>query len=164
MTASFVTSRRARWGCPRLVARLATLALLLQPFPGWSLSGANDVQLADDTANAEKRADVPEDELAGKEMELARYYQERRAVTGAINRLKVVIIRYPTTSHVEEALLRLTELYMTLGIPMEAQTAAAVLGRKFPDSPRYTDAVHLLKSSALEPSEETTSWISRALK
>ncbi|MGP0092770.1 MAG: outer membrane protein assembly factor BamD [Xanthobacteraceae bacterium] len=136
---------------------------LLQPFPSWSLPGDSVAQVADDTASADKQVDIANDELAGKEMELARYYQERSAFTGAINRLKVVIIHYPTTFHVEEALLRLTEIYMVLGIVGEAQTAAAVLGRKFPDAQRYSNARDLLKSSGVEPSEDTRSWISRAL-
>ena len=73
-------------------------------------------------------------------METARFYQKKRDYIAAINRFKVVITQYQTTRHVEEALMRLTETYMALGIVNEAQTAAAVLGHNFPDSQWYKDA------------------------
>ena len=72
--------------------------------------------------------------------------------------------QYQTTRHVEEALARLTEAYMAIGIVGEAQTAAAVLGHNFPDSRWYKDAYNLVKSGGLEPSENKGSWISRAFK
>ncbi|MBN8955508.1 MAG: outer membrane protein assembly factor BamD, partial [Rhizobiales bacterium] len=68
------------------------------------------------------------------------------------------------TRHVEEALMRLTEAYMALGIVQEAQTAAAVLGHNFPDSAWYKDAYTLVKSGGLEPREAQGSWISKAFK
>ena len=92
---------------------------------------------------AKRKIEVARDQLAGKEMEVGRYYLERRDFTGAINRFKVVVTRYQTTRHVEEALLRLTEAYMALGIVNEAQTSAAVLGHNFPDSRWYKDAYAL---------------------
>ena len=97
-------------------------------------------------------------------MLIGRYYMERRDFTGAINRFKVVVTRYQTTRHVEEALLRLTEAYMALGIVEEAQTSAAVLGHNFPDSRWYKDAYALLTTRGLEPTENKGSWISRAFK
>ena len=75
----------------------------------------------------------------------------------------VVVTQYQTTRHVEEALERLTEAYMALGIVNEAQTAAAVLGHNFPDSPWYKDAYNLVKSNG-EPTENKSSWISQAFK
>jgi outer membrane protein assembly factor BamD len=75
-----------------------------------------------------------------------------------------VVTRYQTTRHVEEALLRLTEAYMALGIVEEAQTSAAVLGHNFPDSSWYKDAYRLGKSGGLEPHETEGSWISKAFK
>ena len=84
--------------------------------------------------------------------------------TGAINRFKIVVTQYQTTRHVEEALMRLTEAYMALGIVEEAQTAAAVLGHNFPDSPWYKDAYGLVKTGGFEPAENKGSWISRAFK
>ena len=84
-------------------------------------------------------------------MDTARFSQKRRHYIAAINRFKVVITQYQTTRHVEEALMRLTEAYMALGIVNEAQTAAAVLGHNFPDSPWYKDAYRLVKGGGLEP-------------
>ena len=86
------------------------------------------------------------DQLAGKEMETGRYYLDKRDFIGAINRFKVVVTQYQTTRHVEEALERLTEAYISLGIIDEAQTAAAVLGHNFPDSTWYKDAYKLVKN------------------
>ena len=87
------------------------------------------------------------------EMMVGRYYMERRDYTGAINRFKIVVTRYQTTRHVEEALLRLTEAYLSLGIVGEAQTSAAVLGHNFPDSRWYKDAYALVQQRGLQPSE-----------
>jgi outer membrane protein assembly factor BamD len=114
--------------------------------------------------SAKKRMDVARDQLAGKEMYVGRLNMERRNYTGAINRFKVVVTQYQTTRHVEEALMRLTEAYMALGIVPEAQTAAAVLGHNFPDSRWYKDAYNLVKSGGAEPAENKASWISRAFK
>ncbi|MBN8919647.1 MAG: outer membrane protein assembly factor BamD, partial [Rhizobiales bacterium] len=114
--------------------------------------------------SARRKLDVARDHVAGKEMSVGRYYLERRNYTGAINRFKIVVTKYQTTRHVEEALMRLAESYMALGIVSEAQTAAAVLGHNFPDSKWYKDAYTLVKSGGLEPREEKGSWISRAFK
>jgi outer membrane protein assembly factor BamD len=114
--------------------------------------------------SAKAKLEGARDQLAGKEMAVGRYYMERRDYTAAINRFKTVVTRYQTTRHVEEALERLTEAYMTIGIVGEAQTAAAVLGHNFPDSKWYQDAYNIVKSGGLEPSENQGSWISRAFK
>jgi len=114
--------------------------------------------------SAKQKIEVARDQLAGKEMEIGRYYLEKHDYTGAINRFKVVVTKYQTTRHVEEALERLTEAYMALGIVDEAQTAAAVLGHNFPDSEWYKHAYALVKSGGHEPSENKGSWISRAFK
>jgi outer membrane protein assembly factor BamD len=115
-------------------------------------------------ASAKKKIEIARDQLAGKEVDIGRWYMQKKDYTGAINRFKVVVTRYQTTRHVEEALMRLTEAYMTLGIVGEAQTSAAVLGHNFPDSPWYQDAYNLVKSRGLEPAENKNSWISRAFK
>jgi outer membrane protein assembly factor BamD len=114
--------------------------------------------------SAKKKLEGARDQLAGKEMEIGRYNLEKRDYTGAINRFKTVVTQYQTTRHVEEALARLTEAYMALGIVGEAQTAAAVLGHNFPDSRWYKDAYNLVKSGGVEPSENTSSYISKAFK
>lgn len=114
--------------------------------------------------SAKNKAQVARDQLAAKEMQIGRYYLQRKDFTGAINRFKVVVTQYQTTRHVEEALMRLTEAYMALGIVPEAQTAAAVLGHNFPDSRWYQDAYTLVKSGGAEPRENEGSWISKAFK
>ena len=115
-------------------------------------------------ANAKKKLEGARDQLAAKEMSIGRYYMEKRDFSAAINRYKTVVTRYQTTRHVEEALARLTEAYMSIGIVSEAQTAAAILGHNFPDSRWYQDAYNLVKSGGLEPSENKGSWMSRAFK
>jgi outer membrane protein assembly factor BamD len=112
--------------------------------------------------SAKRRMEYVRDQVAGKEMEVGRYYMKRRDFTGAINRFKTVVVQYQTTRHVEEALMRLTEAYMSIGVLGEAQTAAAVLGHNFPDSPWYQDAYKLLNAGGVQPSENKGSWISRA--
>jgi outer membrane protein assembly factor BamD len=81
----------------------------------------------------------------------------------AINRFKRVITEYQTTSHTPEALYRLTEAYLSLGIRSEAQTAAAVLGQNYPNSQWYKDAYSLLENDGVLPSEDKQSWISKAV-
>jgi len=112
--------------------------------------------------SAKKKIEMARDQLAGKEMYIGRAQLEKKAYAGAINRFKIVVTQYQTTRHVEEALLRLTEAYMALGVVNEAQTAAAVLGHNFPDSRWYQDAYRLVKSGGFEPTEDKGSWISRA--
>lgn len=113
---------------------------------------------------AKKKLEGARDQLAGREMNVGRYYMEKRDYTAAINRFKVVVTQYQTTRHVEEALARLTEAYMAIGIVGEAQTAAAVLGYNFPDSRWYKDAYNLVKSGGVEPRENQGSYISKAFK
>ncbi|MGV3632873.1 MAG: outer membrane protein assembly factor BamD [Pseudorhodoplanes sp.] len=112
-------------------------------------------------ASARKKLDVARDQLAGKEMMIGRFYLNKKDFTGAINRFKLVVTQYQTTRHVEEALMRLTEAYMALGIVQEAQTAAAVLGHNFPDSQWYQNAYQLVQSGGLQPAENKQSWISK---
>lgn len=115
-------------------------------------------------AQAQRKIEVARDQLAAKEMTVARYYLTKKNFIGAINRFKVVVTQYQTTRHVEEALMRLTESYMALGIAQEAQTAAAVLGHNFPDSQWYKDAYRLVRTGGLEPHEDKGSWMSKAFK
>jgi outer membrane protein assembly factor BamD len=114
--------------------------------------------------SAKAKLEGARDQLAGKEMVIGRGELDKRNYIGAINRFKTVVTQYQTTRHVEEALARLTEAYMAIGIVGEAQTAAAVLGHNFPDSRWYKDAYNLVKSGGLEPSENQGSYISRAFK
>ncbi|MBV8764086.1 MAG: outer membrane protein assembly factor BamD [Hyphomicrobiales bacterium] len=126
-------------------------------------------QLITDYPNSEYASDaryklqVAMDNLAGAQMYVGRYYLEKHQYPAAINRFRQVIAHYQTTRHVEEALERLTEAYFALGVTNEAQTAAAVLGHNFPDSPWYKDAYKLLQTNGLEPREDKGSWLSRAM-
>ena len=112
-------------------------------------------------SDAKFKIDVTLDQLAGKEMSIGRFYLNRRNYTAAINRFRNVLTSFQTTRHSEEALYRLTEAYLGLGITDEAQTAAAVLGHNFPDSQWYKDAFNLLKGDGLQPRENQQSWISK---
>ena len=111
--------------------------------------------------DAKYKIGVTEDQLAGKEMSIGRFYLNRRNYTAAINRFRNVLQYFQTTRHAQEALYRLVEAYLGLGIPQEAQTAAAVLGHNFPDSQWYQDAYNLLKGKGLSPQEYGGSWISK---
>jgi outer membrane protein assembly factor BamD len=93
--------------------------------------------------DAEIKADLARDHLAGKEMEIGRYYLRRGEYVAAINRFNNVITRYQTTTHVAEALHRLTEAYLALGVQDEARRTASVLGYNFPGSPWYQDSYDL---------------------
>jgi outer membrane protein assembly factor BamD len=115
-------------------------------------------------AAARKRIQVARDQLAGHELMIGRYYLKRRDYVGAVNRFRDVITHYQDTREVEEALARLAEAYMALGVVKEAQTAAAILGHNFPSSQWYKDTYTLIKSKGLEPREDTGSWISKAFK
>jgi outer membrane protein assembly factor BamD len=107
--------------------------------------------------------DLAFDHLAAKEMEIGRYYLDQSAYLASINRFKTVVTDYQTTTHVPEALYRLTETYLALGVQSEAQTAAAVLGHNYPGSQWYKDAYALLGGEGLEPHESERSWISKAI-
>lgn len=114
--------------------------------------------------DADNRIRIAEDNLAASEMEVGRYYLERKNYVAAINRFKTVVSDYQTTAHVEEALARLTEAYMALGITKEAQNAAAVLGHNYPDSKWYKDSYALLASGGLTPRGDDESWLTKAWK
>jgi outer membrane protein assembly factor BamD len=132
---------------------LQELRTLVQRYPDseYARQAHNRIRLATDT-------------LAASEMNVGRYYLKDRNHLAAINRFKVVVTEYQTTKHVEEALHRLTESYMALGIQQEAQTAAAVLGHNFPNSPWYKSSYALLQQGGLKPQENNQSWISQSWK
>ncbi|WP_028752384.1 outer membrane protein assembly factor BamD [Rhizobium leucaenae] len=115
-------------------------------------------------SDAQAKIRFARDQLAGKEMQVGRYYLERKDYLAAIARFRIVVEQYPTTNQIEEALARLVEAYYAMGIVPEAQTAAAVLGHNYPDSRWYADSYKLLKTSGVEPRESEGSWISRAGK
>lgn len=110
--------------------------------------------------DARAKLDLVNDHLAGKEMAVGRYYQKRREYLAAINRFRAVLKNFQTTTHVPEALLRLTESYLALGITDEAQMATAILGHNFPGSKWYADSYALLEDSNLQPAQKESSWLS----
>jgi outer membrane protein assembly factor BamD len=112
--------------------------------------------------DARLKIDLTRDNLAGKEMEVGRYYQSRNQYLAAINRYRRVVENFQTTSHIPEALHRLTECYLAIGVVDEAKTAAAVLGHNYPGSEWYSDSYALMTGQKIEPQENKTSWISRA--
>ncbi len=112
--------------------------------------------------DARLKIDMAEDHLAGKELSIGRYYLKKGQYVSAINRFRNVVEQYQRTSHVPEALHRLTEAYMAIGIQREAQTAAAVLGYNYPNDDWYEDSYKLLASDDLEPTINEGSWIARA--
>jgi len=109
--------------------------------------------------DAQNKIRITRDQIAGKEMLVGRYYQERREFLASINRYRRVVEKYPKTRHVEEALARLTESYFSLGLAEEAQNSAAVLGHNFPDSEWYDDSYSLLQTGGLQPKESSNSWL-----
>jgi outer membrane protein assembly factor BamD len=132
---------------------LATLESLVRRFPNTEY--ARDARL---------KIDLTHDHLAGKEMEVGRYYLKRGEYVASINRFRNVIENYSATNHVPEALHRLTEAYLALGVHDEAQSAAAVLGYNYPASEWYWDSYALLMGHDLTPVANEDSWITRAWK
>jgi outer membrane protein assembly factor BamD len=112
-------------------------------------------------ADAERKIAVGTGQLAGKEMQVGRYYLERENYIAAVNRFRVVVTDHQQTPHVEEALMRIAEAYLALGVVQEAQTAVAVLGHNFPESAWYQRAYTLLNNGGLTPNDNPDSWISR---
>jgi outer membrane protein assembly factor BamD len=94
--------------------------------------------------DARLKIDLARDHLAGKEMEIGRFYERQRSYLAAINRFRIVVDKFQTTTHVPEALERLTECYLALGLKDEAQKTAAVLGYNYPGSDWYNSAYALL--------------------
>jgi outer membrane protein assembly factor BamD len=130
---------------------LASLGEVVRRFP--------DTPYARD---ASLKIDLTNDHLAGKEMEIGRYYLGQGHYNAAIGRFRIVVERYQTTSHVPEALHRLTEAYLALGVVDEARAAAAVLGHNFPGSEWYIDSYALLVDANVRPERPGSgSWLSR---
>lgn len=108
--------------------------------------------------------DLAFDHLAGKEMEIGRYYLKRGHYTAAINRFRVVVEEYQTTTHTPEALMRLVEAYLALGLTDQAQTAGAILGHNFQSSPFYQDAYAQLRGRGLQPKSAGNSWLTNVYR
>ncbi len=115
---------------------------------------------SDYAKDASEKLIVAYDQMAGKEMSVGRYYLGNGQYAAAINRFQVVIEKWQTSTHIEEALYRLTEANLALGLVGEAQTAAAVLGHNYPSSSWYKQSVDLLQKQGLEPQMNAGSKLS----
>ena len=104
--------------------------------------------------------DLAFDHLAAKEMEIGRYYLKRKHYAAAANRFRIVVEDFQTTTHTAEALHRLVESYLSLGLTGEAQTAGAILGHNYRSTPWYEDSFALLTGQGLEASAIGDSWLS----
>lgn len=113
--------------------------------------------------DAKYKKDLVLDHLAGKEMEIGRFYQKRGDYNAAINRFMNVVRDYQTTSHIPEALHRLVETYTTLGLRDEATHVAAVLGHNYPGSKWYEDTFKILDPQQRKKLKDERSWISRTV-
>ncbi|MBZ0127909.1 MAG: outer membrane protein assembly factor BamD [Rhodobacteraceae bacterium] len=108
--------------------------------------------------------DLAIDHLAAKEMEVGRYYLKRKHFTAAINRFRVVVEDYQTTTHTPEALHRLVEAYLSLGLDDEAQTAGAILGHNFQSTEWYDASYKLLTGRGLELKSKGNSWLAQVYR
>jgi outer membrane protein assembly factor BamD len=113
--------------------------------------------------DAALKIDLARDHLAGREMEIGRFYQSRNLPQAAIGRFRRVIEQYQTTNHVPEALHRLTEIYLSLGLVDEARKTASVLGHNYPGSPWYQDSYALLVEGAPAAPGDRPGFLSRSL-
>lgn len=132
---------------------IATYTLLIRNYPD-----------SDYAKDAREKMVIAIDQLAGKEMSVGRYYAGNGQYTAAINRFRVVVEKFQTSSHIEEALFRLTESNLALGLTNEAQTAAAVLGHNYPSSSWYKQSLELLNRVGLEPKINAASPLATSLQ
>ena len=116
---------------------------------------------SDYASSAVLKFDLAFDHLAGKEMEIGRYYLRRDHYAAAINRFRVVVQDFQTTSHTAEALHRLVEAYLSLGLTQEAQTAGAILGHNFRSTTWYEESFKLLTGRGLELEAAGDSWLAQ---
>lgn len=112
------------------------------------------------TASAVLKFDLAFDHLASKEMEVGRYYLARKNYAAAARRFRVVVEDFQTTTHTPEALHRLTESYLSLGLTGEAQTAGAILGHNYRGTDWYEDSYALLRGNGLEARSVGDNWLS----
>ena len=113
------------------------------------------------------KMDMVSDQLAGKEMEIGRWYLRRNQHLSAVNRFRTVVTDYDTTGHTPEALYRLVEVYLSLGLKQEALASGAVLGYNYPESVWYRDAYRLLGNEGLDPEAasdaQKRTWLQRLI-
>ena len=112
-------------------------------------------------SSSQIKFDFLKNQLASKEMEVGRYYLKRSHYVSAINRFRGIIEDFSTTSQVPEALHRLVEAYLSLGLTEEAQTAGAILGYNYKSNEWYERSFELLRSKGLKPKSLGNSWLSK---
>jgi outer membrane protein assembly factor BamD len=128
------------------------LAEVVRRFPGTNY--ARDAKL---------KMDLARDHLAGKEMEIGRFYENQGEYLAAINRFQTVVNKYQTTTHVPEALTRLVECYYALGLNEEAKRTAAVLGYNYPSSSWYKATYSLVTTGAETAKPQSRGWLARVV-
>ena len=116
---------------------------------------------SDYTKTGTLKFDLAYDHLARKEMDVGLFYLKRKQYSAAINRFRIVIEDFQTTSHTPEALHRLVECYLSLGLYKEAETTAAILGHNYQSSEFYRDSYELLNQKGLAPNVEKKSWLNK---
>ncbi len=132
---------------------LKALETLIRRFPDSSYS-----------RDATLKRDLTYDHLAGKEMEIGRYYLNRGHINAAINRFRSVVEKYQTTTHTAEALHRLVEAYLTLGLGFEATQVAAVLGHNYPGSKWYKSSYDLLDDESRQRILDERGFVDRTIE
>lgn len=115
------------------------------------------------TRDAKLKRDLTMDHLAGKEMEVGRYYLNRNEVNAAINRFRAVVTNFQTTTHIPEALHRLVESYLILGLKAEARQVAAVLGHNYPGSKWYEDSYKILDEKSRQQILDDRSFVDKTV-
>jgi outer membrane protein assembly factor BamD (BamD/ComL family) len=145
-----------------MFARLAFLTCLALLFLG---PAANSEEASHSTENgsAADAAVSNIDSMAEHELDIGRYYTSQGNHPAAINRFKVVVTRFSSSLVVDEALFRLVQAYLAIGVYKEAQTVAGVLNRKFSQSHWRSDALVILQKAGLQPVDEEASWIIQAI-
>jgi outer membrane protein assembly factor BamD len=108
--------------------------------------------------DAQLKMQLATDHLAGKDMDIGRFYEKQRYYVAAINRFRRVVDIYQTTTHVPEALERLTECYMALGLRQEAEKTASVLGYNYPGSKWYVAAYSLVTGKTTAAASSDKGW------
>lgn len=112
--------------------------------------------------DARLKMDLARDHLAGREMNIGRFYQSRGLYSAAIGRFRRVVEEFQTTNHTPEALHRLTEIYLALGLTEEARRTASVLGHNYPGNPWYQDSYALLVDGAQPAAQDRPGFLRRA--
>lgn len=122
------------------------------------IEGYPESEYADE---AKPRFDLAFDHLAAKEMEVGRFYLSKQEYVAAVNRFRIVVEDFQTTRHTPEALYRLVEAYMALGLTGEAQSAVAILANDFADDEWYADALVLFDQTGLDAAGSGAGWLAR---